>query len=334
MRRVLRFALWLILIAAGLATVTLGWFRWQADRREVLQADKAAPAGGRYVKAGDVEVFVQETGPAAGVPVLFVHGTGAWSEAWRGAMAAGAKAGFRAIAIDLPPFGFSRRPAQPRYGKLDQGRRIAGVLEALDLKQAILVGHSFGGGPTTEAALLAPQRVRALVLVDAALSIGSDEALAPQSSRVVDALLAVQPLRDSLVATFLTNPSFTRKLLQGFIDDPARATDAWVRLYQRPLTVTGTTAAVGAWLPALLSPAEVAASERPASYRDMKLPLYVIWGDRDSITPLDQAKRLVSLAPRSELAIMRGVGHIPQIEDAEGFNKLLLAALAKAAAAP
>src|SRR6185503_5512652 len=98
MLRLLRWVSWLVLIVAGLAAVALAGFRWQADRREVVAAVKAAPPGGRYVKAGDVEVFVQEAGPVDGAPVLFVHGTGAWSEAWRGAMKATAESGARAIA--------------------------------------------------------------------------------------------------------------------------------------------------------------------------------------------------------------------------------------------
>jgi pimeloyl-ACP methyl ester carboxylesterase len=317
---------------AILAAAALYAFSWLAERREVADARQAAPPGGRYVKAADVELFVQETGPAAGVPVVFVHGTGAWSEAWRGAMAAAAKAGARAIALDLPPFGFSQRPQAPRYAKLDQGRRIAGLLEALDLKGAILVGHSFGGGPTTEAALLAPDRVRALVLVDAALSIGSDQAQSAAAPPLVESLLGLQPLRDSLVATFLTNPLLTRKLLEAFIDNPVHATNDWVRLYQRPLVVRGTTPAVGEWLPALLAPGTVAASERPASWRGLKIPLFVIWGDKDTITPLSQARRLVSLVPGAQLTVLPDVGHIPQIEDPDGFHRALLAAIAKASA--
>ena len=65
----------------------------------------------------------------------------------------------------------------------------------------------------------------------------------------------------------------------------------------------------------------------------MKLPLFLIWGNRDSITPLDQGQRLAKLVPGAELAVLRGVGHIPQIEDPEGFNRLLLAAIAKASSA-
>ena len=110
-----------------------------------------------------------------------------------------------------------------------------------------------------------------------------------------------------------------------------KATEDWVRLYQRPLVVADTTPAVGAWLPALLAPTAVAASERPASYQGLKVPVFIIWGERDTITPLDQGQRLARLAPHAELAVMRNVGHIPQIEDPAGFNELLLKAVAKAA---
>lgn len=317
-------------VLVGAVVLILAAFSWQASRREVQAAKAAAPSTGRYVKAADVELFVQEAGPADGAPVVFVHGTGAWSEAWRGTMNAVAAKGMRAIALDLPPFGFSLRPAKPDYSKEAQGRRILGVLDALQLRDVILVGHSFGGGPTMEAALHAPDRVRCVVLVDAALSIANDDAGVPAAPLPLRAFLASGVVRDSVVATFLTNPVFTRRLLQGFIDDPSRATDDWVRIYQRPLVVSDTTAAVSAWLPALLAPSEVAASERPASYRGLKVPLYVIWGDRDSITPLDQAQRLVKLAPRAELSVMKGVGHIPQIEDAAAFHALMVEQLVRA----
>src|SRR5262249_23201258 len=148
--------------------------RWQANARETVKAEDGAPRTGRYVAAGDVAMFVQEVGRAEGTAVVFVHGTGAWSETWRESLATLAEAGYRAIAIDLPPFGYSQRPAQPLYGKHDQGKRIVAALDALGIRQAVLVGHSFGGGPTVEAALLAPERVRGLVLVDAALAIRPD----------------------------------------------------------------------------------------------------------------------------------------------------------------
>ena len=135
-----------------------------------------------------------------------MHGTGAWSETWRESLDTLAAAGFHAAALDLPPFGHSERPARPRYSRADQARRILGVLDALGARRAILVGHSFGAGPTVEAALLAPERVRALILVDAALSIRPDGVPPRPAPAAVRTLLAVTPLRNALVATFLTNP--------------------------------------------------------------------------------------------------------------------------------
>ena len=63
------------------------------------------------------------------------------------------------------------------------------------------------------------------------------------------------------------------------------------------------------------------------------MPLFVIWGDKDTITPLDQARRLVSLAPGAQLTVLPDVGHIPQIEDPDAFHRALLAAIAKASSA-
>jgi pimeloyl-ACP methyl ester carboxylesterase len=205
------------------------------------------------VRAGDVTIYVQEEGPASGPPVLLLHGTGAWSEIWRGTMHTLARAGYRAIAIDLPPFGFSARPAIPSYDDASQARRILGVLDALHLDRATFVGHSFSARATAEAALLSPERVERLILVDAAVDI--DPPANPEASpRALTALLNSGALRDAGVALTLTNPLLTRTLLLKLISVPAAATQARIEMLQRPMSVRGTTAAYGAWLsPFLLS---------------------------------------------------------------------------------
>lgn len=306
-----------------------------AARRERDVPADAAPASGRWVVAADVRMFVQETGPADGPVVVLVHGTGAWSETWRPTLDALAAAGFRAVALDLPPFGYSTRPSQAGYTKAAQAARIVAVLDALGAPSAVLVGHSFGGGPTVEAALAASDRVRGLVLVDAALGIAPDDASdgeTPPAPALVRTVLALPPLRTALVAAFLTNPAFTRRLLQGFVADPAVATDARVAVYRRPLTVWGTTAAVATWLPELVAPSVRSRSESPAAYRELAMPVVAIWGGRDTVTPLAQGERLVGLVPHGRLEVMPDVGHIPQIEDPDGFATLLVRVLRASAA--
>ncbi len=174
----------------------------------------------------------------------------------------------------------------------------------------------------------APDRVRALVLVDAALAIAADDATPTPPSPLVRALLAFGPVRRGLVASFLTNPAFTRRLLQGFVADPAVATDARVAVYQRPLDVVGTTAAVADWLPELIAPPAPSRSESPLAYRTLAMPVVAMWGARDTVTPVAQGERIVRLVPHGRLAVLPEVGHIPQIEDPEAFNALLVRELA------
>jgi pimeloyl-ACP methyl ester carboxylesterase len=334
LRRTVRALLW---AGAGLAlvlVVTLAGFRWQAERREAHAAGDLAPPTGRFVTARDVRLFVQELGPRSGPTVLLIHGTGAWSETWRETMHALAGAGFRAIAIDLPPFGFSQRPADRSYAPAQQGLRIAAALEALGVARAVLVGHSFGGGPTVEAAFSAPGRIRALVAVDVALGLGTGEPRVDAPSPLLQRALALEPLRDAVVATFLTNPLFTRTLLESFVADPAAATDARVRIYQAPLAVEGTTRAIGAWLPALLTAEGTPRSATPAPSRALAVPTLVVWGDRDTITPLAQGRYLAGLIPGARLAVLEGVGHIPQIESPARFNAVLLEFVSGLAADP
>jgi pimeloyl-ACP methyl ester carboxylesterase len=123
------------------------------------------------VPTGSGHVFVQEKGPAGGVPAVLLHGTAAWSELWRHTIDALAAAGFRVIALDLPPFGFSDRPGS--YTRGDQAARVNDVLDQLKADPAIIVGHSFGAGAATELVMRYPDRTRALVLVDAALGLTS-----------------------------------------------------------------------------------------------------------------------------------------------------------------
>jgi alpha/beta hydrolase fold len=100
----------LLLALVLLVIVAIASFRLAASLRETATRDELAPANGRLVETSSGRIFLQEKGPAGGVPVVLVHGTAAWSELWRGTIDALAAAGFHVIALDMPPFGFSDRP--------------------------------------------------------------------------------------------------------------------------------------------------------------------------------------------------------------------------------
>ena len=143
-------------------------------------------------------------------------------------------------------------------------------MEAMHLTQVTLVGHSFGGRPTMEAFFLDSSRVSRLVLVDAALELGSPAAVTPKLA--TRALLAIAPLRNALVSATLTNPAFTARLLRGLVSNASAVTPARVAMLQRQFQVERTTASIGAWLrPFVLAHEHSRASLRPL-YESIDVP--------------------------------------------------------------
>jgi pimeloyl-ACP methyl ester carboxylesterase len=300
----------------------LVFFSLQANLRESQTRAEAAPATGRFVQAGDVELFIQELGPKDSPAVLFIHGAGAWGGIWQETMTMLAQAGYYCIAVDVPPFGFSERPNPPTYSRLDQARRFSALIDALNLSSVTLVGHSFGGGATVETALLVPEKVRALVLVDVALGL---QQAAGEPPFLLNAFLATRPVRNAVLAATATNPP----LLQMMIADPTDATDAQIAMLQKQLVLQDSTSALGDWAQAVFTAQETLHSTQLTSYAALTMPILIVWGEADTITPLAQGQHLHGLLPNSELVVLQQVNHIPQIEDVPVFNEAVLAFLAK-----
>lgn len=316
-------------IVVGLTVVGLAWFRFAAADRESLTRAVACPLSGRFVTAGDVKMFVQEDGPPGGPAVLFVHGTGAWSQVWRRTMDTLAAKGFHVVAVDMPPFGFSERPPTADYTDEAQGRRILEVTEALHLTGITLVGHSFGARPAMEAYFLDSLRFSRIVLVDAALGLDEMGKVRPQRL-ALRTLLAIAPLRNALVAATLTNPAFTGRFLRRVVSDRSTVTPEYVTMFQRPFTVEHTTPAIGAWLRPFLLSHERSLVVMSPLYESIGVPTLLLWGDSDSVTPIAQGRRLAKLIPGATLVELPGVGHIPAIEAPDQFDAALLTFLASA----
>jgi pimeloyl-ACP methyl ester carboxylesterase len=312
--------------AVVLLVLGLAWFRVAAADRESLNRALACPVGGRFVRAGDVQMFVQEDGPPGGPAVLFVHGPGAWSQIWRRTMDTLAANGFRVVAVDIPPFGFSERPVTADYGDEAQGRRILEVAEALHLTGVTLVGHSFGARPAMEAYFLDSLRFSRIVLIDAALGLDEMGAVRPQKL-ALRTLLAIAPLRNALVAATLTNPNLTRKLLRRLVSEQSAVTPEQIAMFQRQFTVEHTTAALGAWLRTFLLSHERSLAVMRPLYESMGVPTLVLWGDSDSVTPVAQGRDLAKLIPAAKLVELPGVGHMPVMEAPDQFDAALLAFL-------
>ena len=243
--------------------------------------------------------------------MLLIHGTLAWSGTWYDIGERLAARGFRVIAPDMPPFGYSTRPVDGDYSRRAQSRLILDFMRETGLEDVVLVGHSFGCGATLEAVFADPSRISGLVLLDAALSLDD-----PSGSSWLSRLFSVPLLGQALTASTFANPMMIPKGLRAFIADDRLVTEARTALYQQPLAVTGASSAVADWLStALFADESASRAANPANYRAFGRPAVLIWGRQDTVTPLAQGEKLRTLLPRSTLVVLDGVNHLPQVEN-------------------
>jgi pimeloyl-ACP methyl ester carboxylesterase len=312
------------LLAIPLLTILA--FYAAALLRETQAVNDVAPPTGRLIDTAQGRIFIQENGPLDGPPVLLIHGTAAWSELWRETIDHLANEKFRVIAIDLPPFGFSDRPDDGNYTRAGQAARIAALVDALRVGPVFLVGHSFGAGPTVETVMRYPGKVRGLVLVAGALGI-SDPAGPQPPPALVTALLNTPLIRNPLIAAAVTNPLMTKTLVRSMVYRRDAVTDHRVAVLQRPMTLRNSTPDLGNWLRYFVSVDAAAWSMDRKRYKAITTKTALIWGDRDTLTPLPQGRDIQGLIGGTSLAVLPDLGHIPQIEDPAVFAPQLVKSL-------
>jgi pimeloyl-ACP methyl ester carboxylesterase len=252
-----------------------------------------------------LELYVEESG--AGQPVVFLHGLGESIFTWRKIVPAIA-ANHRAIAVDLKGFGKSDKPRDKKYTADDQATLIARLLEKLDITNATLVGHSFGGTVALRTALKKSvkdnERIGRLVILAAPAlprSVASRFRQFDIPATLPDAIAAALPA--DLMARFLLGEARGGEIPETDIEG-----------YAAPYRDVAAKLAFLATARSIILEKDKTIARR---YRTIREPALLIWCRRDPIVPLYAGKRLRRTLPRSRLAILEGCHHLPQDETPE-----------------
>lgn len=317
----LRILIRLLIFVILIAVFALIAFRIAAYFRESQSAQDFAPEFGSFIQTQSGALYIQSAGPPDGPPVLLAHGTAAWSGFWQNEIAMLGGHGFRATAFDMPPFGFSDRAPDGDYSRSRQAQRILDLVKAMDTRP-IMVAHSFGAAAASEAVLLNPSAFSGFIIVDGALSI-SDQ----PEDKMLPLPLRPMVLRQTAVAASATNPLLTKTLLRGLLYNKDAATQDRVDTLTLPQRRTGTTAVYAQWLPSLLAPSTDTLSRSAENYANLPLPVRIIWGDKDTVTPPAQAEVLAKALDQGPVLYLKDVGHIPHIEAPKAFEAALLRTL-------
>jgi pimeloyl-ACP methyl ester carboxylesterase len=223
-------------------------------------------------------------GPSDGQPAVLVHGLGGRSEDWRNLTPYLVRAGYRVYLPDLLGYGQSDQPANFSYSVPDEAALVVSFFDALGLKQVDLGGWSMGGWIVQRVAASHPQRVRKLILFDSA-GIGVkpdwDTGLFTPASAAelaqLDELLMPHPPQ-----------------VPGFIaNDVLRISkrNAWV---------------IHKALASMLTGADATDNLLPT----LHMPVLIVWGAEDHITPLSEGQTIHKLIPGSQLTIIPACGHL------------------------
>lgn len=250
----------------------------------------------------------------AGGPVVLLHGLGRSLEDWSEQHEL-LRDRFRVYSVDLPGFGWSEPLAEP-YTLPALARFVEDFLDVVQPEgPAHLVGNSLGGAVAMQVAVQAPHRVASLVLVNSA-GFGREVTLALR-------LLAIRPLGRLLLRP---SRSGTRQVERSLFHDPAFATDARIehtyRLAQRPdaarvllETVRGLGTLRGVrpqWRERLLG-----------AVAEHGIPTFVMWGASDRILPAAHLEAAAARLPHARTHLFDDTGHMPQIERAGAFSRLV-----------
>lgn len=333
--KIIRFFLqFLVAVLWGVIILAI-FFNIGRHYREVKSAESILPQSGYLVKISDSNIFVQESGPATGTPIILIHGTGSWSEIWRDTITPLAKDGYRVFAIDLPPFGYSTKLRGPEEFTRDkQAGRLLEVINNLKLQKVILIAHSVGSRPAVEAALKNSDRISKLILVAPALGYPASEDAQFQfqqnnPTKLISFVFESVPLRSALSSVYGTNPLFIKNLFKSFVYKKESITESRVEMIKQPMVIKGTTEAYGDWLENLTTAKDNSLAADFSNFKNLKMPVYLIWGDQDTITPLWAGEKLNKIIPDSHLSVIKNVGHMPYIENVGEFNRILIDILKK-----
>lgn len=236
------------------------------------------------VEVGPYRIHTVEFGEEESDPLVLLHGLSGSSRWWKRNVLDLSR-DFRVLVPDIVGFGRTRArgrlPEIPRLAEV-----LAGWMERLGLDPVALVGHSMGGQISAHLAARHPERVRRLVLVDAA---GIPRPVTPRS--------VVRFARDLAPPSRWGDPAFI----------PVIAGDA---LFAGPRTI-------------LRAIVHILRDDVRPLLPGISVPTLVVWGERDTLIPLAHAREFHERIPGSRLVVLSRAAHNPMVDRPDAFNRLL-----------
>jgi pimeloyl-ACP methyl ester carboxylesterase len=268
--------------------------------------DSGNPAVGKDVEANGVRTNYLEAG-SGNRHIVLVHGSGPGVTSyanWRGVLPELGK-DFHVVAPDMVGFGYSDRPEGVTYSLDTWADQTLGVMDALGIETAHLVGNSFGGAIALRLTTRHPDRVRKLVLMG---SVGVD-------FEITEGLDAVWGYDGTLegMKKIMGYFAYNKQLTGGDLAQ-ARYEGATQPGFQESFS-SMFPAPRQRWVEAMTVPTE---DIRALPHRTL-----IMHGREDQVIPLSNSYTLLELLDNADLVVFSHCGHWTQIERRDDFNRMV-----------
>jgi haloalkane dehalogenase len=265
-----------------------------------------------YRQVGDLRVAHLDTG--TGAPVVFFHGEPTWSFLWRKVIPPVRDAGFRCIAPDLAGFGRSDKPVDFDWYSYDRHTEIvATLLNDLDLREATVVVHDWGGPIGLRLAIEHPDRIDRIVAMDTGLFTGRQ--------RMSEAWHAfrnfVERTDDLPIAMLVRNACFT--------DPGDEVADAYELPFPNPESKAGARA-----FPLMLPLTPDAAGAQAGqtvldALKEDERPKLILWADSDPVLPVTTGERFAEAIGAPAPHVIEQASHFLQEDQGAEIGRQIAA---------
>jgi 3-oxoadipate enol-lactonase len=241
--------------------------------------------------ANPVSLHYSEQG--TGMPVVLLHGYPLNGSIWF-TQVQGLSSDYRIITPDLRGHGQSPAP-EGVYDMETMARDVLNLLDSLNVKRAVIIGHSMGGYTAFAMLRIAPERFIALGLIDSQAGADSEETRQGRFTTAENVFgngsgVVAQAMMPKLFAPN-TDPE------EDFVDQVRN-----IILTTRPSGIIGTLKGMAG---------------RPDStdlLPDLKIPTLILSGDKDQIISLAKAEAMAAAIPAATLVTVEDAGHMPMLE--------------------
>lgn len=251
------------------------------------------------IEINNLNVNYIEKGPETNTNILFLHGWGTSIASFNPVIENLSKK-FKVYAIDFPGFGLSQEPDES-YNVEDYSKLVLEFIEKKNLKNVILVGHSFGGRVIIKLAGKLGYKAKKIILIDSAGIRPKKSFKRKVKEKIFKCIKVIANLILGKEKSKIIIDKYKNKMGS---EDYRNADDTMKEVFKNVINEDLTE-----YLP------------------NIKAPTLLIWGDKDTQTPISDGRKMEELIPDAGLVTISGAGHFSYLDNLNYFltivNKFL-----------